>query len=240
MSTSSDSQYLNERNRKFGDSLVSSQSVSRDDIRKALELQSSIGIRFESALVRVGAISEDKLLNELSEHYSLPILLDRDLPDARSIYKFLESCKLSIEWFLSKEILAWQKGNESDELQVIGRDIFDPMLPEIFRRFFPDRKVKQNLASTYQLERVLSSLAKEHNVEKLFDDDETRLLRELAEEAPVVEFVNNVIAQAVDADASDIHIEPGETEFTVRFRVDGVLQEKMLQPIDRFAAVSSR
>ena len=56
----------------------------------------------------------------------------------------------------------------------------------------------------------------------------------------MVEFVNNLIAQAVDSNASDIHIEPQEKTFKVRFRVDGVLQDHLSQPADRFAAVASR
>lgn len=56
----------------------------------------------------------------------------------------------------------------------------------------------------------------------------------------MVELVNNVIAQATDARASDIHVEPGEAQFTVRLRVDGVLRTQLTQPIARFPAVASR
>ena len=77
-------------------------------------------------------------------------------------------------------------------------------------------------------------------VENLFDNGSAKHLRELAEEAPVIELVNNIINQAIEAQASDIHIEPSESEFYIRLRVDGVLRTQLSQPIERFAAVASR
>jgi general secretion pathway protein E len=67
-----------------------------------------------------------------------------------------------------------------------------------------------------------------------------RTLRELAEDAPVVSLVNNLIAQAVEARASDIHLEPGERLLEVRLRIDGVLHVRQTLPMDRYAAVASR
>ena len=62
----------------------------------------------------------------------------------------------------------------------------------------------------------------------------------MAEEAPVIELVNNLLSTAVDIGASDIHVEPAEEQFAVRMRVDGVLHTRLSQPIDRFPAVASR
>ena len=70
--------------------------------------------------------------------------------------------------------------------------------------------------------------------------DDVALLRELAEEAPVVELVSNTLAQAVNEGASDIHVEPREQEFDIRYRVDGVLQTRLTMPRNRFDAVASR
>ena len=76
--------------------------------------------------------------------------------------------------------------------------------------------------------------------EHLGGGDDVRHLRELAEEAPVVELVNNLMAQAVEQRASDIHLEPDEHQFTVRFRIDGVLYPKLSLPRERYNAVASR
>ena len=63
------------------------------------------------------------------------------------------------------------------------------------------------------------------------DSQDERQLRELAEEAPIVEFVSNVLSQAIDTGASDIHIEPEEF-VQHQTRIDGVLISRMEQPKD--------
>jgi len=65
-------------------------------------------------------------------------------------------------------------------------------------------------------------------------------LRDMASEAPVIRLVNAMIAAAVERRASDIHIEPFEKEFRVRYRVDGVLHEEEAPPRELKAAIISR
>jgi general secretion pathway protein E len=69
---------------------------------------------------------------------------------------------------------------------------------------------------------------------------DARALREMAEDAPVIAWVNNLIAQAVESRASDIHLEPGERECEVRLRIDGQLQTRLALGMDRYPAVASR
>jgi type IV pilus assembly protein PilB len=70
------------------------------------------------------------------------------------------------------------------------------------------------------------------SVETSLPDDEITVerLRSMVEDAPVVSLVNQVIQQAVDAHASDIHLEPGRHELKVRFRIDGLLRDIMTAP----------
>jgi type IV pilus assembly protein PilB len=74
------------------------------------------------------------------------------------------------------------------------------------------------------------------------DDDEGDLsdIKAVTEEAPIVKFVNLLISQAVADGASDIHIEPGERDLRVRYRIDGVLHEVMRSPKSIQAGVISR
>jgi type IV pilus assembly protein PilB len=65
-------------------------------------------------------------------------------------------------------------------------------------------------------------------------------LRSIVEDAPIVKLVNLVILQAVQERASDIHVEPGEHDLRIRFRIDGVLHERMRQPRSIAAGVVSR
>ncbi|MEP6714302.1 MAG: ATPase, T2SS/T4P/T4SS family, partial [Terriglobia bacterium] len=70
--------------------------------------------------------------------------------------------------------------------------------------------------------------------------DDLEHLRDMASEAPVIRLVNSMIAQAVEQRASDIHIEPFEKEFRIRFRIDGVLFNQEQPPKELKAAIISR
>ena len=72
------------------------------------------------------------------------------------------------------------------------------------------------------------------------DDADLTDLKAVTEEAPIVKFVNLLISQAVADGASDIHIEPGERDLRVRYRIDGVLHEVMRSPRSIQAGVISR
>jgi general secretion pathway protein E len=70
--------------------------------------------------------------------------------------------------------------------------------------------------------------------------DDLEHLRDMASEAPVIRLVNAMIAQAVEKRSSDIHIEPFEKEFRIRYRVDGVLFSQEQPPREMKAAIISR
>ena len=70
--------------------------------------------------------------------------------------------------------------------------------------------------------------------------DDAERLKDMASEAPVIRFVNQVIGRAVEARASDIHIEPFESKLRVRYRIDGILQEVETPPGRLTAAIVSR
>ena len=72
------------------------------------------------------------------------------------------------------------------------------------------------------------------------DEEDLEHLRDMASEAPVIRLVNAMIAQAIEQRASDIHIEPFEKEFRIRFRMDGVLFNQEQPPRELKAAIISR
>jgi len=81
-----------------------------------------------------------------------------------------------------------------------------------------------------------------NNVELVHDDDEidVRELERSTEDAPVVRLVNAILTSAIKRHASDVHLEPFEKMFRVRFRVDGVLEEIMKPPLKLKNAITSR
>ncbi|MHB1802935.1 MAG: GspE/PulE family protein [Actinomycetes bacterium] len=72
------------------------------------------------------------------------------------------------------------------------------------------------------------------------DDDDLANVKEVVEDAPIVKYVNLLISQAIADRASDIHLEPGEHDLRVRFRIDGVLHEVMRSPKQIQSGVISR
>jgi len=223
----------------IGELLVERKLVQTEDIDKALVLQASVSARLGSLLIRLGAISEDALLPVLACQLTLQQLSDGEQPELLPTYHFMSKSNINFEWYLSQNVVLWPKTDQV--IFCIARDIVDPHLKEVMNFHFTQENIIYRLATSSQLDRLLDYLEKEHSVDSLLNGDgDARHLKELAEEAPVIELVNNVMAQAVDAGASDVHVEPQENTFAVRLRVDGVLQEQMTQPIERFAAVASR
>ncbi|MEO6064832.1 MAG: GspE/PulE family protein, partial [Lysobacterales bacterium] len=95
------------------------------------------------------------------------------------------------------------------------------------------------------VDRYYGESARPENATGLIDDnneagEDLEHLRDMASEAPVIRLVNAMVASAVEKRASDIHIEPFEKEFRIRYRVDGVLQQQESPPRELKAAILSR
>ena len=226
------------RGKRLGELLVERNDVSAADIEKTLRIQESVGGRLGALLVRTGAISEDLLMRRLAEQQGARYLRGADeLPDSLEVYQFLSESSIKLDWFLDNAVLIWRQG---EELFCIARDIQDHALLATLEYFYPGEPVTWCLAANHQIDRLLDFVRKERAIENLYSGDGAKQLREMAEEAPIIELVNNLLSQAVDANASDVHVEPGEDHFTVRMRVDGVLHTRLTQPVERFPAVASR
>lgn len=224
--------------KSLGDMLLERKAVTPADLEKARHIQQTAGGNLGALLVGIGALSEDVLLQTISEQLGVVYLRRGDeLPENLAVYRFMAESPIKLDWFLDNAVLLWRRG---DELCCIARDIQDRALLETLGYFYPGEPVTFHLAADHQLDRLLEAVRKERAMETLFSGDDARQLRELAEEAPIIALVSNLLAQAVDLEASDIHVEPAEELFAVRMRVDGVLHTRLTQPIERFAAVASR
>ena len=223
---------------RLGELLVARNDIQPADLERARQIRKSVGGRLGALLVRTGAISEDLLLQRLAEQQDATYLRNaEDLPDSLEVYQFISKALIKLEWFLDNAVLMWSRDGE---LCCIARDIRDHALLETLSYFYPGRTVRFCLAANHQIDRLLDFVRKERAIESLYSGDGARQLREMAEEAPIIELVNNLLSQAVDLGASDIHVEPNEEQFTVRMRVDGVLHTRLTQPVERFPAVASR
>ncbi|ODU51834.1 MAG: type II secretion system protein [Lysobacteraceae bacterium SCN 69-48] len=224
--------------RLLGELLVDRQLVSAGDVQKALAFQSQFGGRIGSVLVRLGALSEDSLLPVLCEQLGIRQLDGPEWPaGGGSVRAVLERAGCSIDWWLDNGVVVWE--TSGGDLLAVARDPLDPSVNEAMDKSF-GRDWQWRLARSQETERLIDMVGNARSRGDMDLDDDVSHLRELAEEAPVIELVNNILAQAMDQRASDIHIEPEESVFNVRMRTDGILHTRMVLPASRYPAVASR
>jgi general secretion pathway protein E len=221
---------------RLGELLVGRGQLTPADLARALSLQAQIGGRLGQILVRLGAVSEETLVPVLAEQLAMPMLAAAEWPQDAAALRLDTALGISVDWFIDQGVVPWSTAD--GERLLAARDPLDPAVNELLESRLA-APCAWRLTRSQDLERLLDAFQRA-NREAGDEDDDVGHLRELAEEAPVIELVNNLLAQAMDRGASDIHVEPGEDRFTVRFRVDGVLHEVLALPLSRFAAVASR
>ncbi|MAY97039.1 MAG: type II secretion system protein GspE [Nocardioides sp.] len=196
------------------------------------------------ALVRTGAVDRAELLRWGAEASGVDFLELTDLPlDAAA------TALLPGDFARRAGIIpvGWRDG----ELVVAApvRLVLDLSLKDDVARLTGQRvrfalarssEIQQRLNQTYRAEGELADLSIDlsHDVEEVDDDLDT--FTEVAEDAPVVRFVNLLIPQAIADKASDIHLEPTEKDLRVRYRIDGVLRDAHRAPRSILGGVVSR
>ncbi|WP_300540884.1 GspE/PulE family protein [Maricaulis sp.] len=246
--------------RRIGELLQEAGAISASDIEQALAYQRETPVLFGQALLRLGAVAEERLLAALSDQLGLPLVPPGDLPREEAAYALAPAALgLPLRWLGEKGAVLWwaapggndtgfapldgeaaaSASSDTAQLVVFARNPLDPGLNERLGAAWSGQ-TRMVLGPNRLLESALARLqsAGARTRENALTDVER--LREMAEEAPVIDFVNAVFEDALRDGASDIHIEPFEHEFQVRFRVDGVLRLVQTQPKSRFDAVASR
>ena len=231
--------------RRLGEELIARGMIREADLANALALQRQNGGLLGLNLVRLGAVSEAQLLEVLSEQLDLPILLPEDGPRPDQVAAFLAEIRSPLNWWAEHEAVAWREdGTEAGPGRILCAAV-QPLQPSLSER------IGQGAADP-----VVFMLAQRSLIEALTQDlhadaaplldgalgggaDAARL-RELAQEAPTIDFVNAVFAEALTRRASDVHVEPYEDRFLVRMRIDGVLTTARAAPRANFEAVASR
>ena len=226
------------QDRLLGELLLEAGTIGAADLERGLALQQKIGGRIGSVLMRIGAVSEDNLLQALSRQLGMPVMgIDIPLPDEELLRVTAMQAPAGIDWLLDQQLLVWPA--DGSDLFCAARDPLLNPLREGVRHAFPGRQVHWCLCRAQDLERMLDGLARQAGP-GAHEGGDVQQLREMAEEAPIVELVSNLMAQAVEQRASDIHLEPEARIFAVRFRIDGVLHSRLQLPRERFDAVASR
>ena len=227
------------KTQRLGEMLIARRQIQPEDLEKALELQRERGDKLGKILVDMGFIAARDVLAALSEQLGLPLVtLESQPPPAPE----LEG--LSPRFMRQSRFVPYAVQDSTLTLAMADPLDFETIAAV---RAFSGLKIETVLAAEQD---VLDAIDKHYgesaqqSVEAEFgttqDKEDLEHLRDMASEAPVIRLVNAMIAQAIEQRASDIHIEPFEKEFRVRFRVDGVLFNQEAPPRELKAAVVSR
>ena len=232
--------------KKIGQILLGLGYVKEADIEKALEIQ-----RTEGGKRRLGEIlhdmflKEEELLHALSSQFNIPIISESEFPQVIPIEKISFS-------FLKENLILPLSVSDNTLNVAIGDPVKNEAIESIRTSFGYDinlflAKSSSILGHLEMLhgsrDAVMQRLIEDATVEETLTvgiTEDVGHLKDLAQEKGVIQIVNVVIENAVKDRASDIHIEPGENNVRVRYRVDGILYDKEIMPVAMQSAVSSR
>jgi type IV pilus assembly protein PilB len=231
---------------RLGELLVRENLISVQQLRKAQDEQKKSGARIGSALIKTGAIEESKLTDFLSKQYGVPAINLKDFDIDPEIIRLVTK-----EVALKHLVVPVNRAGASlivamcdptniyavDDLKFITNYNIEavvasePSIREAIERYYAEKGPS--------LEDLVGEVADDVEVSKQEDEDLNEATR-AAEDAPVVKLVNLILLDAIKKGASDIHIEPYEKDFRVRFRIDGSLYEVMKPPMKLKTAITSR
>jgi general secretion pathway protein E len=224
---------------RLGEILIARGQIDPEDLERALELQRERGDKIGKILVDMGFIAARDVLAALSEQQGIPLAtLDSPPPAAPELDglspRFMRQSKffpvahegstltIAMAYPMDFENIAAVRGFSG--LRVAVQLAGETEILDAVERYFGDRDKQAGDA--------------DQDAAQAGEDLEH--LRDMASEAPVIRLVNAMIALAIEKRASDIHIEPFEKEFRVRYRVDGVLFNQEPPPRELKAAIVSR
>ncbi len=230
--------------RLLGDILVEERLTTPDAVAQALARAKTTGERLGEALVALGAVTNDDLLRALAKQQNLGFLSREELPSALPLVKNLSPKYL-------RQYTACPVSVENGLLTVAMADPLNPVVVDDLRQWTgldvkvvvsPPEAITEAIDRTYDgaatpLQRIVEGMEDEAGTG---GDEDVNHLRDMAFEAPVVRLVNLLVESAIDAEASDIHVEPFEDTLRVRYRVDGILFDQEAPPRRLQAAVTSR
>jgi len=234
---------------RIGELLLREKLITTDQLKKAIDEQKKSGGRLGYNLTKLGYITEKDLTGFLSRQYGIPTIdlstheVDHEIvklipEDVAQKYQVIPVSRTG-----STLVVAMADPSNIfaiDDIKFLTGYNVEPLVAS-------DASIKTAIEKYYEasemggLEGVLTEFD-EGEMEVVQDEEEVDLsdLKKAVEDAPVVKLVNLILTDAIKKGASDIHIEPYEKTFRVRYRIDGVLHEVMKPPIKLKNAIVSR
>jgi type IV pilus assembly protein PilB len=232
---------------RLGELLVRNKLIDEQQLVKALEEQRSGGGRLGASLVKLGFLKEEDLAAFLSRQYGVPSInlgefdIDPQVSKLISAEVVKKYQLIPISRAGSTLIVAMSDPSNIfaiDDLKFMtGYNVEVVVATEANIKAAIDRCYDQSAS----FDDVIGSF-EDIDLELVDDDEQVDLsaLEKASEDAPVVKLVNLILTDAIRKRASDIHVEPYEKSFRVRYRIDGVLHEVMKPPMKMKNAIISR
>ncbi len=248
-------QDASDSNERLGEMLVREQVISPDELQKAKKRSEREGSRLGYELTKLGYLDEEDLSSFLSKHHGVPsVELDAiDIPGEvlELIPDKIAERHQCVPVNRSGNTLVVAMADPSnvyaiDDLRFSTGYEIEPVvatesaIEQKLNEHYADDEAAEDL--DYDYDSILGDMDVD-DVDYVEEEEEAVDVNDLAnasEDAPVVRLVNMILVDAIEKEASDIHIEPYEKDFRVRFRIDGVLHEAMHPPRKLQDAMISR
>jgi type IV pilus assembly protein PilB len=232
---------------RLGELLVRNKLIDEKQLAKALDEQKTTGGRLGASLVKLGYLKEEDLAAFLSRQYGVPSINLSEFEIDESVIKLVSS-----EVVQKYQLVPVNRAGStlivamSDPSNIFAIDDIKFMTGyNVEIVVAAETGIKQAIDKYYDqsasFDDVMGDLD-DIDLEIVDEGDEidTRDLEKASEDAPVVKLVNLILTDAIKKKASDIHVEPYEKSFRVRYRIDGVLHEVMKPPLKLKNALTSR
>jgi type IV pilus assembly protein PilB len=234
---------------RLGDLLVRSNLITKEQLQSALAEQKETGghVRLGSIFIKNSFITENELTAFLSKQYSVPSINLSDYEIDPAVIKLipLEVVQKyqTIPVNRSGPTLIVAMSDPSNILAIDDIKFMTGYNVEVV--VASDTGIKIAIDKYYDQSASLADMMSDLDMEDLEvigeeEQVDVTSLERATEDAPVVKLVNMILTDAIKKKASDIHIEPYERSFRVRYRIDGVLYEVMKPPIKLKNAITSR
>ncbi len=233
---------------RIGELLIREKVLSLQQLQQAQDEAKRTGRRLGATLARMGLVPDNVLTQLVARQYSLPAINLSEIEIDANVLKLIpkEICEkhqvIPVRRQGSTLIVAMSDPSNIyaiDELKFLTQYNIDPVVAS-------DGAIENALSRYYDKGPDLDAMMGDFDVENVdfaaVTDDAVNVvdLENQAGEAPVVKLCNAILLSAIKKKASDIHIEPYEKYFRVRFRIDGILQEEMRPPLKLRNAMTSR
>ena len=237
---------------RLGELLTKAGLITQDQLKEALKVQKESGGKLGETLIKLSFVAEEDITECLSQQFGVPSINLQHFEIDASVIKLIPA-----DVARKYNILPVNKTGATitiamaDPTNVFAMDDIKFMTgynvePVVASELGIKAAIDNYYGSTSSLElkKVMEDLQQSESadLEVLEEDEEldVEALAEGAEEAPVVKLVNLILSDAIKRGASDIHVEPYEKEYRVRFRIDGILYEIMNPPLKLKDAITSR